>query len=313
MAEQNRIADTRTVLQIEATECGAACLSMILQYFGQYVPLEQLRAETDVSRDGSSAKNIVRAALHRDLDCEGYELDIDGLSELSPPCILWWQRNHFVVYEGMKGGSFYINDPAYGKRRVDMQTMKRDFSEVALSFSPGEGFTDHPEYGARPDGFFHSGRISRLLRSHGTAAAFAAFSGLFATIAGLAAAALPDLLPPKPPDQRQHGQTEQVPQRVDANLLRRAAGNQHEHDAAQKRVDTAPGPPPDEDDCRNGRHRRDAPGLTRKPDVRGVDDQRLEHDQDEGEERQVDGAVAFKGLVPVQLQSSPSACAPKRS
>ena len=202
MAERNRIADTRTVLQIEATECGAACLSMILQYFGQYVPLEQLRAETDVSRDGSSAKNIVRAAMQRDLHCNGYELDIDGLSELSPPCILWWQRNHFVVYEGRKGGSFYINDPAYGKRRVDMQTMKRDFSEVALSFSPGEGFEDHPEYGARPDGFFRSGRIGRLLRSHGTAAAFAAFSGLFATIAALAAAALPDLLPHAPMRQQ---------------------------------------------------------------------------------------------------------------
>ena len=198
MSGRNHFADTRTVLQIEATECGAACLSMILQYYGQYVPLEQLRAETDVSRDGSSAKNIVRAAMRRGLHCDGYELDIDSLSELPPPCILWWQRNHFVVYEGMKDGSCYINDPAYGKRRVDMQTMKRDFSEVALCFYPEEDFKDHPEYGARPDSFLHSGRISRLLRSHGTAAAFAAFSGLFATVAGLAAAAFPDLLPHAP-------------------------------------------------------------------------------------------------------------------
>ena len=198
MAKRQTFASTETVLQIEATECGAACLSMILQYYGQYVPLEQLRAETDVSRDGSSARNIVKAAIRRGLQCDGYQIDTEDLQELSPPCILWWQRNHFVVYEGMKGGFCYINDPAYGRRRIDMQSLERDFSEVVLVFSPGEDFKDHPEYGARPDSFLRSGRIGILLRSHGFLVAAAAFSGLFATAAGLAAAMAPDIFFPGP-------------------------------------------------------------------------------------------------------------------
>ncbi|MBQ9015858.1 MAG: ATP-binding cassette domain-containing protein [Firmicutes bacterium] len=199
MAERKRLADTRTVLQIEATECGAACLSMILQYFGQYVSLEQLRAETDVSRDGSSARNIVRAAARRGLQCDGYEVDVEGLSELPVPCILWWQRNHFVVYEGMKGGFCYINDPAYGKRRIDMQTLERSFSDIALTFSPGEDFKNHPEYGVKPNTFFSSGRIGPLLHSHGALAASSVLFGLLCVAGGLLAAALPGIFPPGTP------------------------------------------------------------------------------------------------------------------
>ena len=116
MTSPNLFADTKTVMQVEPTECGAACLSMILRHFGQYVSLEQLRIETDVTRDGCSAGNIVRAAQRRGLRCEGFRRDADELAQMRPPCILWWEHNHFVVYEGMRNGECCINDPAYGKR-----------------------------------------------------------------------------------------------------------------------------------------------------------------------------------------------------
>ena len=186
MAGQTLIARTRTVLQIERAECGAACLSMILQYYGQYVPLEKLRMETDVSRDGCSAGNIVRAAGRRGLVCDGYQMDAEELRELAPPCILWWEHNHFVVFEGVRGDTCFINDPAFGKRHIDLKTLQNSFSGIVLTFSPDQTFTQFPEYGVRPKDYLHSGRISRFLRSYRFRTITTVLAGLLSTAAALA-------------------------------------------------------------------------------------------------------------------------------
>lgn len=188
MARQRFFADTRTVLQIEPAECGAASLSMILQYFGQYVSLEQLRIETDVSRDGCSAGNIARAAGRRGLQCDGYRKTATELMQLEPPCMLWWDRNHFVVYEGTKGESCYLNDPAYGKRKLDRKALEEHFSGIVLTFTPLPEFSDFPEYGRKPATYLRSGRASRFFCAHKGRAAAAVLAGILSAAAGLAAA-----------------------------------------------------------------------------------------------------------------------------
>lgn len=91
------VAKTRTVRQLDPVECGAASLTMILRYHGEQVSLEQMRAETDVTRNGCAAGNLVRAAQARGFECGGFRKTAEELRELDPPCIIWWGANHFVV------------------------------------------------------------------------------------------------------------------------------------------------------------------------------------------------------------------------
>ena len=103
------------VMQMEALECGAASLTMILAYYGKWIPLEQVRADCGVSRDGSNAKNILIAARSYGLAAKGYRYEPEGLKENGKfPCIIHWNFNHFVVLDGFKGGKAYLNDPAKG-------------------------------------------------------------------------------------------------------------------------------------------------------------------------------------------------------
>jgi len=125
---------TPTVYQMEATECGAASLTMILGYFGKFVPLEQMRIETGVSRDGCNAKNIMKAGKRFGLEVHGYRKDIEGLLKLPVPCIIHWNFNHFVVWEGRKGKNYYINDPAMGRRKLTYQELDDCFTGVVLTF-----------------------------------------------------------------------------------------------------------------------------------------------------------------------------------
>ena len=134
-------AKTPTVYQMEATECGAASLTMILGYFGKFMPLEQMRIETGVSRDGCNMKNIMRAGKKFGLEVHGYRKDLDGLFEMPVPCIIHWNFNHFVVWEGRKGNYCYINDPAMGRRKLTVQDIDDCFTGVVMTFALTENFT----------------------------------------------------------------------------------------------------------------------------------------------------------------------------
>lgn len=133
-------AKTPTVYQMEATECGAASLAMILAYYGCYIPLEKLRIEAGVSRDGCNARNILQAARKYGLECKGYSCSVEQLLMLDGPCIIHWNFNHFVVYEGTKGGHAYINDPGTGRRRLDMEELDQSFTGIVLTFEKTPDF-----------------------------------------------------------------------------------------------------------------------------------------------------------------------------
>lgn len=128
------------VLQLDPVECGAACLAMILGYHGQHVPLDRLRVETGVSRDGSNAMNIVTAARERGMEAAGFRMPVEGFRTAQYPCIVFWENNHFVVVERVAAGKVELADPAHGRCRVDLDTFARSYSGVVLDFKPGESF-----------------------------------------------------------------------------------------------------------------------------------------------------------------------------
>ncbi len=148
---------TPILLQMHATECGAACLGSILGYFGRWVPLTELRETCEVSRDGSSAGSISRAAGHYGLECRGLSVRADSLKKLPLPLILFWQFSHFVVLEGFDGRGFHLNDPATGRRTLSAEEFTKSYSGIALQFKRGADFTPG---GERP-GLFS--RLATLL------------------------------------------------------------------------------------------------------------------------------------------------------
>ncbi|MGW0734029.1 NHLP family bacteriocin export ABC transporter peptidase/permease/ATPase subunit [Streptomyces sp. NPDC002851] len=135
---------TPTVLQMEAVECGAAALAMVLAHHGKHVPLEELRIACGVSRDGSRASNVLKAARSYGLTAKGMQMEPGALAEVQGPAILFWEFNHYVVYDGM-GRRFgrrgvHINDPDKGRRFVPMEDFDTSFTGVVLVLEPGDGF-----------------------------------------------------------------------------------------------------------------------------------------------------------------------------
>ena len=165
------------IMQLEALECGAACLAMILAYYNKWVPLEQVRIDCGVSRDGSNARNVLKAARNYGMEAKGYRFEPDGLKENgSFPCIIHWNFNHFVVLDGFKGGKAYLNDPARGAYSVNMETFDESFTGVCLMFSPTEEFV--------PSGKQKSmlSFASKRLRGTGTAIVFTVLTSIITSL-----------------------------------------------------------------------------------------------------------------------------------
>lgn len=176
-----KIAKVPVVMQMEATECGAASLAMVLAYFGRWLPLEQVRLDCGVGRDGSNAGNLLKAARTYGLKAQGYRCSLDGVKKMSFPLIVHWNFNHFVVLCGFKKEQAVLCDPGRGRVTVSMKEFDEAFTGIALTFEKSEAFTP----GGRPRSILAFVR-SRL---HGTLGPFlfvAAITFLIA-VAGMAA------------------------------------------------------------------------------------------------------------------------------
>ncbi len=137
---EKRRVTTPLLLQTHVTECGAACLGSVLGYFGRWVAFTELREKCEVSRDGSTAAGISRAAKHYGLECQGRSAQVHQLKKLPLPLILFWEFNHFLILEGFDRQRFYLNDPSTGRRKLSAEEFGASFSGIALQFKPGPEF-----------------------------------------------------------------------------------------------------------------------------------------------------------------------------
>ncbi len=163
---EHGVAKVPVVMQMEALECGAASLCMVLAYYNKWIPLEQARLDCGVSRDGSNAFNVLKAAENYGMEAAGYKLEPEELFEDGMfPCIVHWEFNHFVVCDGIKGDRVYLNDPAKGSYSVTREVFDDAFTGIVLMMEPGEDF--------QPGGKPKSVKDFVIKRLAGTGVAFA--------------------------------------------------------------------------------------------------------------------------------------------
>jgi NHLM bacteriocin system ABC transporter peptidase/ATP-binding protein len=171
---------TPTILQLESVECGAAALAMVLAFYGRHVPLEQMRVDCGVSRDGSKASGLLRAARAHGLVARGFRKEPRELATLPMPAIAFVNFNHFVVIEGLREGRWYLNDPARGRRSIDAAEFDQAFTGVVLTFERGPDF--------KPGGSAPSvlRSLAQYLEGFRGSIAFAIAIGLLLVLPGLA-------------------------------------------------------------------------------------------------------------------------------
>lgn len=168
------------VMQMEALECGAASLTMILAYYDKWIPLERVRADCGVSRDGSNAKNVLKAARSYGLIAKGYRYEPEDLKKNGKfPCIIHWNFNHFLVLCGFRGNKAVLNDPAKGTYSVSMETFDKSFTGICLMFEPGENF----EPGGKPKSVIDFAK--KRLKGAGAAVAFVIATTIISSLIGI--------------------------------------------------------------------------------------------------------------------------------
>ncbi|MBQ9483303.1 MAG: ATP-binding cassette domain-containing protein, partial [Ruminiclostridium sp.] len=174
------VAKVPVIMQMETLECGAASLDMILAYYGKWIPLEQVREDCGVSRDGSNARNILKAARSYGLKASAYRYNPETLKTKGKfPMIVHWEFNHFIVLDGFKGNKVYINDPARGTVVMPFETFDEGYTGVCLMFEPTESF----EPSGKPKSIVQFAK-SRL-QGASAAVAFVSLTTLIASITGI--------------------------------------------------------------------------------------------------------------------------------
>ena len=194
-----RVKRVPVVMQMEALECGAASLGMVLAYWKKWLPLERLRIDCGVSRDGSNALNILKAARKYGMVAKGFRMEVERLRKVEAPAILHWNFCHFVVFNGFKGDKVSLNDPARGRVLVDMEEFNRSFTGIVLTFQPG------PEF--EPSGQHASvlSFVRQRMKSARAALLFTFLTGLLMAFVGLVSPVfsqifMDDILSGKNPD-----------------------------------------------------------------------------------------------------------------
>ena len=174
------VAHVPVVMQMEALECGAASLAMVLAYYDKWVPLEQVRLDCGVSRDGSNARNVARAAQSYGLKVSAYRLEPEELRRDGEfPCIIHWNFNHFVVLDGFKGKFAVINDPARGLCKISMEEFDKAFTGICICFAPGPDFTP----GGKPRSMFSY--AAERLKGAGSAVLFVVLTTVISALLGV--------------------------------------------------------------------------------------------------------------------------------
>ena len=173
------------VMQMEALECGAACLAMILAYYGKWVPLEKVRADCGVSRDGSKASNVLKAARNYGLSARGMTYSTEALRKQGDfPCIIFWDFCHFVVLRGFRGKYALINDPGAGQIKVPLETFQQSFTGIVLEFQKTDAFE---EGGSKPSSLIYA---RKRLEGLGPAIAFVMITAAISSVVGVISASL---------------------------------------------------------------------------------------------------------------------------
>lgn len=174
------LARVPTILQMEAVECGAASLAMILAYYGRWIPLEDLRMQCGVTRDGSNAGQLAKVARAHGLEAKGRRLSLEDVrAATTRPLILFWGFGHFVVFEGVRRRRYQLNDPAGGRRLVDEEEFSKYFTGIALEFDVGPNF----EPAGSPPSLLRG--VVAWLRGNWIAVAFAILCGILVAVPGV--------------------------------------------------------------------------------------------------------------------------------